>query len=139
MSRIACVLAALWAGSLWTICTIVAPSLFSLLDDRGQAGRLAARFFHIEAWMGLAIGAVLIGILAARKVISRDKPSVSLIAVAAGAPMISELALGPMMDSARAAGDMSRFGMLHGVSAGLFLTACLASLALVWRFSRPAE
>lgn len=142
MTRVAAVLVALWAGSLCTVCGIVAPTLFSMLDDRQQAGRLAARLFHIEAWLGLAIAVVLLGILAARKVITRDRPSVWLIVTAAAAPMISELVLGPMMDSARAANDMGRFGMLHGVSAALFLLACVTTLALVWRLSsslnRPA-
>lgn len=139
MSRLASILVALWAGSLWTVCGIVAPTLFSMLGDRHQAGQLAARFFHIEAWMGLVIAVLLVGILAARKAIARDVASVWLIALTAGAPMISELALGPMMDSARAANDMSRFGLLHAVAGGLFFVACLGALALVWRLSRPAE
>ena len=44
-----------------------------------------------------------------------------------------------MMDAARAANDMARFGMLHGVSAVLFLAACLGALALVLELNRPAE
>ena len=44
-----------------------------------------------------------------------------------------------MMAAARAADDMSRFGLLHGVSAVLFVAAALGALALVLRFNRPAE
>jgi hypothetical protein len=34
---------------------------------------------------------------------------------------------------------MARFGMLHGLSAVLFVAAALAALALVLRFNRPAK
>ena len=44
-----------------------------------------------------------------------------------------------MMAAARAANDMARFGMLHGVSAVLFVAAALGALVLVLRFNRPAE
>jgi hypothetical protein len=56
-----------------------------------------------------------------------------LILLTAAAPLSSELILGPMMNAAREANDMARFGMLHGVSAVLFFTACLSALALVWK------
>jgi hypothetical protein len=59
-----------------------------------------------------------------------------LILLTAGAPLASELILGPMMDRARALNDMARFGLLHGISAVLFCSACLSALALVWKTSR---
>jgi hypothetical protein len=43
------------------------------------------------------------------------------------------------MQSARAAGDTARFGVLHGAAALLFALACLGALALAWRLSRPEE
>ena len=42
-----------------------------------------------------------------------------------------------MMDAARAANDMSRFGLLHGVSAVLFFQPRSVRCALVLRFNRP--
>jgi hypothetical protein len=62
-----------------------------------------------------------------------------LIAATAAAPLVSELVLSRMMAAARAANDMTRFGLLHGVSAVLFVAAALGALVLVVRFSRPAE
>ena len=38
----------------------------------------------------------------------------------------------------RAANDMARFGLLHGISAVLFVAAALGALVLVLRFNRPA-
>lgn len=126
-------LVTLWAGSLWTICGIVAPQLFATLPERRLAGQMAARLFHIEAWLGVVIAILLIALFAARKVFDIGKTILWLILLTAAAPLASELILGPMMDVAREAGDMARFGMLHGVSGALFLIACLSALALVWK------
>lgn len=129
-------LVTLWAGSLWTICVIVAPTLFATLPERRLAGQVAAQLFHIETWLGIVVAILLIGVLAARQVFATSKSILWIIVLTAAAPLASELILGPMMDAARAANDMSRFGMLHGVSAVLFLTACLSALALVWQVNR---
>jgi hypothetical protein len=43
-----------------------------------------------------------------------------------------------MMSAARAANDMSRFGLLHGISAVLFVAAALGALVLVVQFNRRA-
>jgi len=136
MSRIASLLIALWAGSLCTICGLVAPTLFAVLDDRQLAGQLAATFFLAATWIGVAIGALLIGFNLAGKL---ALPGRWLIVVAALAPLGSHIVLGPLMERARAAGDMARFGSLHGLAGACFLVACLATLALVWKFNRPAE
>jgi hypothetical protein len=97
---------------------------------------MAARLFHIETWLGVVVGIALIAILAARRAFVTSKAVLWLILLTAGAPLASELILGPMMDAARAANDMTRFGMLHGVSALLFFSACLSALALLWKTSR---
>lgn len=139
MRRLASILVAFWAGSLWTVCGVVAPTLFATLDDRRVAGDLAGRFFRVETWLGVVLAVVLIGLLLARKASKARRNDLALIAGTAAAPLISELALRPGMDAARSAGDMARFGMLHGASTVLFAIACIGAFALVWRFSRPAE
>lgn len=135
-------LVTLWAGSLWTICAMVAPTLFSTLPERRLAGQVAAQLFHIEAWLGVVAAILLITVLAARKVFADSKSTLWIIVLTAVAPLASEIILGPMMNAARAANDLPRFGMLHGASMGLFLIACVSALALVWktaeRTSRPA-
>jgi hypothetical protein len=131
-------LAGLWAGSLLTICGIAAPTAFAVLDDRGSAGAVAARLFEIATWLGVAFAVAIALLLYARPRGGR-RLDAWLIAVTAGAPLASELALGPLMQSARAAGEMARFGALHGVAALLFAVACLGAIALAWRLSRPEE
>jgi hypothetical protein len=123
----------LWAGSLWTICGIVAPTLFAIVD-RGTAGAIVGRFFATAAWLGLGIAVVLI--LTMRQRLSRSKRVMPLLIVTAIAPVLSELVLGPLMHQARAAGEMHRFALLHGASGVLFLVACLGAGALVWKVNR---
>lgn len=45
-----------WAGALWTLGFVVAPTLFTVLDDRVLAGRIAGTLFSFGAWIGLACG-----------------------------------------------------------------------------------
>ena len=137
MSRFAAVILTLWAGSLWTICAIAAPAAFAVLE-RSAAGRLAGTLFEIATWLGAACALLLFATAFLHKPLaSRLSPS-WLVAATAGAPLLSELVLSPMMATARAANDMSRFGMLHGLAAVLFVAAALGALLLVLRFNRPA-
>ena len=137
MSRFAAVILTLWAGSLWTICAIAAPAAFAVLE-RSAAGRLAGTLFQIATWLGAACALLLFATAFLHKPLaSRLSPS-WLVAATAGAPLLSELVLSPMMATARAANDMSRFGMLHGLAAVLFVAAALGALLLVLRFNRPA-
>ena len=136
---ISSVLVTLWAGSLWTVCGIAAPAAFAVLPERHLAGLVAARLFHIETWLGVVAGVLLLVVLAAQKALARNKAIVWIIALTAAGPLISELVLSPMMNQARAADDMARFGQLHGISAVLFLIACLSALALVWKLNQQAK
>jgi hypothetical protein len=127
----------LWAGSLWTICAIAAPAAFAVLD-RPAAGRLAGTLFLIETWLGAACALLLFAAAFVHKPLATRLGPPWLIAATAAAPLLSDLILSPMMATARAANDMSRFGMLHGLAAVLFVAAALGALVLVLRFNRPA-
>jgi hypothetical protein len=122
---------AAWAGSLWTICGVVAPSLFAVLPERQVAGHVAGYFFSVATWLGLALSSIALALLLMRK--QSNSVTYVLLGLTAGAPLLSELVVRPVMQAARAAGEMARFGMLHGVSALLFGIACLTAALLVWR------
>lgn len=139
MNAVAAVVLTLWAGSLWTVCAIAAPVAFAVLDDRHAAGRVAATLFEIETWLGFVCALMLFAAAIVRKALAARVGPPWIIAATAAAPLVSELVLSPMMAAARAANDMARFGLLHGVSAVLFVAAALGALVLVLRFSRPAE
>jgi hypothetical protein len=137
MQRILHVILVAWAGSLLTICCLVAPSLFAVLPDRQLAGQVAGYFFRLEAWLGLALGILAFILLVRRVVAWATKFDFGLLIGAVLAPLASELGLRQMMSAARAVGDMRSFGLLHGLSALLFAVACAATLLLVWRLSVP--
>ena len=139
MSRLAAVVLTLWAGSLWTVCAIAAPVAFAVLDDRHAAGRVAATLFEIETWLGAVCALLLFATAFVHKPLAARLSPSWLVAATAAAPLLSELVFSPMMAAARAANDMSRCGMLHGLAAVLFVAAALGALLLVLRFNRPAE
>jgi hypothetical protein len=133
------ILVTFWAGSLWTICGVVAPSLFAVLGDRHAAGDVAAHLFRAEAYIGLIAAVLLLalGTIQPTKLSSR-RARIAIVTTAL-LPLISQVGVGPLLERARAAGEMARFGMLHGVAGALFLLACIGALALVWELSRRAE
>ena len=110
--------------------------LFSLLADRHLAGELAARFFFVVTVEGICIGAAL---LLLRYVCRIRAIAPSALYVAAGLPLASHVILGPLMEQARAIGNMARFGMLHGIAALCFVLASAALVVLTWKFNHPAE
>jgi len=134
--RLIAIVLTFWAGSLWTVCVLVAPSLFTVIPERQLAGQLAARLFHVEALLGAVGGVLLLGAWAARQLPpsphSRSPALAWLIVLTAAAPLISALGLGPLLDVARAADDEARFRMLHGSMMVLFAIACAGALAMVW-------
>jgi hypothetical protein len=136
--RILNVVVALWSGSLLTICGIVAPSLFVVIADRHLAGDVAGHFFRVESWLGLAFGGIAL-VLLSRAQALRDRINLTLLVTTAAAPVFNEVVLRPFMDSARASGDLQKFGMLHGAGAMLFGIACVTALALLWRISHREE
>jgi hypothetical protein len=138
MPRFTGIVVTLWAGSLWTICGLVAPTLFALLEDRSLAGRLAARFFDLVTLIGVAAGVLLLALTFTGRYVLPGRHGRLLVASTASLPALSELLLSPLMEQARASGNMARFGMLHGIAAAVFMIACGGALLVVWNFTRPA-
>jgi hypothetical protein len=120
-------LLALWAGSAWSLAAWVAPTLFYAQDDRHLAGVLAARLFGIETYVGLGVAALAL--------ISPLRRNFRWGYVAAGLLAVNEWGLKPVMDLAHAQGSALglSFGAWHGVSALLYVTACLALAVPVFK------
>lgn len=126
----------LWAGSLWTVGYLAAPTLFAVLDDRRLAGEIAGRLFYAETWLSLICAALILlpeFIGDHRGAIFRLDNILVIVCVAllAGA----EWGVRPLMDASRLAdgGTGPDFAMWHGVAAGMYLWACLCSLLALWR------
>jgi len=123
------VLLVLWAGSLWSLAIWVAPTLFYAQSDRHLAGILAARLFSIETYVGLGVAALAF-VLPGRAQFALGYVAVALLAV-------NEWGLKRVMNLAHSAGAVAglSFGAWHGVSALLYVAACLLVFAVVWRGS----
>ena len=123
------VLLVLWAGSLWSLAAWVVPTLFYVQPDRHLAGVLAARLFAIETYVGLAV-ALLAMLLPGRKKFLCGYVAAALLS-------INEWILKPLMTQAHVQGSAAGlgFGAWHGVSAAVYLLACLAVVVLVFRGS----
>ncbi len=51
--KLALVVVTAWVGALWAVGYLVAPALFSTLEDRQLAGMLAGRMFTLVAYVGI--------------------------------------------------------------------------------------
>jgi hypothetical protein len=129
ISAIERILLTLWVGSLWVTGFMVAPLLFTTLDDRSLAGTLAGNLFVITAWLGLACGAVLL----ASRIRSGGGWRAWVIAAMLVLVCIGQFALTPMIAELRATGmtDTPDFARLHGLASGLFVLTALLGLWLV--------
>lgn len=119
------VLLVLWAGSLWSLAAWVAPTLFYAQSDRQLAGLLAARLFSIETYVGAGV-ALLAALLPERGKFTWGYAAAVLLAV-------NQWALKPVMASAHTRGALAglSFGAWHGVSAVIYVLACLAVIVLI--------
>ncbi|MCE4060385.1 DUF4149 domain-containing protein [Pandoraea sputorum] len=151
LERLFRLIATAWCGSQWAIGYIVAPTLFAVLESRMVAGTVAGRLFHTQAWLSLVCGVLLVWLstaLIARTAdaqAARSYRGLRWLAVAMMVcVLISSFGLQPLMADLRAQAEASgvdigqsayasRFGMLHGISSGLYLLQSLLAIALIWR------
>ena len=138
-----------WAGSLWTVGYLVAPMLFAMLTDRALAGTIAGSMFRAEAWLSAACGVLLLCLYAVGRDVEPERRKAQMLTVVGMlvCVAISHLGLQPMMAALREgavggvmdAAARSRFGMLHGVSMGLYLIQSVLALMLVLKNQRPPK
>lgn len=125
------ILLTLWVGALWVAGFIVAPLLFTELDDRALAGSLAGSLFTITSYLGLCCGGVLLLFngLGHRAVNWRAVVIVGMLLLV----VIGQFVITPMVVELRDAGltETPRFGQLHGMASVLFISTSLLGLMLV--------
>ena len=64
-ARLEALLLVIWIGGIWTVGYIVAPVLFSTLDDRSAAALVAGKLFSVMGLVGLYCGTLLLFLLVA--------------------------------------------------------------------------
>jgi hypothetical protein len=124
------VLMSLWAGSLWSLLW-VAAALFRFISDRHTAGLIAARLFSVETYLGLAVAALALMLPGRRRFL------LGFVAVALLA--FNEWILKAVMARALLQGAAAglSFGAWHGVSAGLYVLACLCVVVMIYKDEHP--
>jgi hypothetical protein len=134
-------LAALWAGSVWAVSYLAAPSAFAVLDST-QAGNVVGVMLTRSAWLAIAL-AVLLALLTSRAADVEARRKRWLYALIAGmlvCSLVVYLGLQPMMaairESAgpagvRASKQWGTFAALHGVSQVLYLAESILGAMLV--------
>lgn len=142
-ARARLLIATLWAGSLWTIGYLVAPTLFATLPDRVLAGSIAGSLFRIEAWLSVVCAAVLFVLIRSATVSDYAKTRQHLTWLVTGmlaCTLLGYFGLQPFMSALREAagaagvmdsGAKTQFGILHGVSSAFYLVQSLLAIGLV--------
>ena len=130
----------LWAGSIWTVGYLAAPTLFSTLTDRVLAGTIAGSLFRIEAWLSLACAALLYLLFAMEHATPGRRVCQRLVLAMALCVLIGYFGLQPWMaglrEAAGPAGVMegaarTQFGLLHGAASLIYLLQSLLAVLLV--------
>jgi hypothetical protein len=126
-----------WAGSLWST-VWVALTIFHSQPDRHLSGMLAARLFSIETYLGVAVAlfAWARGAAARVQAARLAAPPFRFGFVAVALLLFNEWVLKAIMDQALARGSALGlgFGPWHGVSALVYLAACLAAVVAVCEY-----
>ncbi|WP_440963599.1 DUF4149 domain-containing protein [Massilia sp. GER05] len=134
-------LAALWAGSVWAVSYLAAPSAFAVLDST-QAGNVVGVMLTRSAWLAIAL-AVPLALLTSRAAdvdARRKRWLYALIAGMLACSLVVYLGLQPMMAAIRAAAgpagvraspQWGTFAALHGVSQVLYLAESILGALLV--------
>ncbi|MBA5635841.1 DUF4149 domain-containing protein [Duganella sp. LX20W] len=142
LARARLLVATAWAGSLWTVGYLAAPTLFGTLSDRVLAGTIAASLFHVQALVSIACALLLLLLLWLDKtgVPGARRTTVVLALVMLACTLVSHFGLQPEMAALRAAAGpggvmesaaKGRFGMLHGISSSIYLFQSLLAAWLV--------
>ncbi len=141
-TRARLLVAALWAGSLWTIGYVVAPTLFLSLHDNVLAGTIVGFLLRTEAWLAVGCAITLYLLVRFSGIEPVRKRTLSLLIVGMLAcALVIHVGVQPMMaslkEAAGAAGlkgtpEGRQFGILHGVSQLVYLVeSVLAGVLLV--------
>ncbi len=129
-----------WAGSLWTVGYVAAPTFFAMLPDRLLAGQVAGHVFRVEAWVSIACGILLLALLGLARALENRRTLLWLVAAMLACTLVGYFGIQPYMAALKAAAGAdgvmegatrASFGMLHGVASVIYLVQSLLAVALV--------
>lgn len=142
-NRARLLLVTLWVGSLWTIGYIVAPLLFSSIDDKALAGQIAGRLFGVSAWVSIVCGSLLFMLVMMAKGAFDPRQHRHLLMIIAAmilCSLVNHFGVQPAMTALRVAvGELSqvdveaRFNQLHSVSSAIYMLQSVLGVVLVFK------
>jgi hypothetical protein len=143
IARARLLLATLWAGSLWSIGYLAAPTLFATLTDKMLAGTIAGSLFTAQAWLSIFCALMLIVLTSWSRPeldASQRRLLVLTILTMLVCALLLHFWLHPLIASLRnemnagglmAADTQHRFGILHGLSSGIYFVESVLAVVLV--------
>jgi hypothetical protein len=143
LSRVRLLVATLWAGSLWTVGYLVAPTLFAT-QDSAVAGLIVGSMLRSESWLSIGCALAMLGLLKmAPEIDARRRQGLGWLVLAMLAcSLVVSVGLQPIMAALRdAAGpgglrgspQALQFGILHGISQLFYVIESLLAGVLVVR------
>jgi hypothetical protein len=142
ISGLRLLLATFWAGSLWTVGYVAAPTFFATLPDRLLAGTVAGNLFRVEAWLSMACGVLLLVLFGIARDLQHRRLLLWLAAAMLACTLVGYFGIQPYMAALKAAAGpdgvmegatRARFGLLHGVASLIYLVQSLLAVGLVLR------
>jgi hypothetical protein len=128
--------AALWWGSLTTVCFLIAPLLFVYLPTPAMAGNLAAKLFTVQAWVSIACGLVLLWGLradASSGQVAKSQSAMLFVVLGMLLGVLVEFAIAPRIVA------RENLRLWHGIGVLLYaLQWCCAALVL-WKTALRSE
>jgi hypothetical protein len=143
-TRALTLLVCLWTGAVLAIALIAAPSAFAALPSKELAGQVAARMFSIEAYGSVVLAAAAWFTMKGESLKSSWPLAMALLLVMIGT-IAGYFGLQPELQQVKTTlGSTSeRYGVLHGLSMGLYTLKALAwiaaSMLLLWRLPAGAQ
>ncbi|GAB3431446.1 DUF4149 domain-containing protein [Massilia solisilvae] len=133
--------AVLWAGSLWALGYVAAPTVFRMLPST-QAGEIVGALLERQAWLAMACALVLLVLARFAQDLDakRKRALVIVVVVMLACALVIYLGLQPAMARMReAAGPAgvraspywTQFAAMHGVSQVLHMVESLLGAVLV--------
>jgi vacuolar-type H+-ATPase subunit I/STV1 len=143
LANVRLLLAALWAGSVWAVSYLAAPSAFAVLDST-QAGNVVGVMLTRSAWLAIVLGLLLMLLVARAGDLDtrRRRWLYGVIAGMLACSLVVYLGLQPMMAAireaagpagVRASKQWGTFAALHGVSQVLYLVESILGAVLVMK------
>jgi len=141
LANLRLLMASLWAGSVWAVSYLAAPSAFAVLDST-RAGNVVGTMLTREAWLAIVL-ASLLGVLVWRSAdldarrrrclawLAGGMLACSLVVYLGLQPLMAAIREGAGPAGVRASPQWGTFAALHGVSQLLYLVESVLGAILV--------